>query len=43
LLNVGVLEIKSSKEFDQEQGTWDQRVTKVVPSTIKSKEFYVRL
>ncbi len=43
LLNVGVSEIRSTEEFDLEQRTLDQTITKVVPSTMKSKDFYVKL
>ncbi len=34
--------IKSIEESNIGQGTSDQRITKVVPSRIKSKDFYVR-
>ncbi len=37
-----MLEIKSIEESDLGQGTSDQRITKMVPSRIKSKDFYVR-
>jgi hypothetical protein len=35
LLSVGVLKIKSIKEYDPKQRTLDQIATKVVPSTMK--------
>jgi hypothetical protein len=34
--------IKSTKEFDPKQRTSDQIVVKVVPSTVKSKDFCVK-
>ncbi len=43
LLNVGVWEIKSTKESDLDQRTLDQITAKVVPSTMKSEDFCVRL
>ncbi len=36
-------EIESIEEFDLEQRTLDQTITKMVPSTMKSKDFYVKL
>jgi hypothetical protein len=35
LLSVGVLKIKSIKEYDPKQRTSDQIATKAVPSTMK--------
>ncbi len=43
LLSIGVLEIRISTEYKLEQGTLDQRTLKVVPSTIKPEDFYVKL
>jgi hypothetical protein len=43
LLNVGVLEIKSIEEFDPNQKTLNQTTIEVVPSTVKSENFCVRL
>ncbi len=42
LLSVRVLEIRSIEETNLEQGTLYQTTAKVVPSTMKSKNFYVR-
>jgi hypothetical protein len=42
LLSVEVPKIESIKESDSKQRTLDQTSTKVVPSTMKSKEFCVR-
>ncbi len=42
LLSVRMSKIKSIEESDLGQRTSDQRITKVVPSRIKSKDFYVR-
>ncbi len=42
LLNVGVLEIKITKEFYSKQRTSNQTTTKVVPLIMKSKDFCVR-
>jgi hypothetical protein len=38
-----VSKIKSIEEFDLEQKTLDQTTIEVVPSTLKSKDFFVRL
>jgi hypothetical protein len=38
-----VSKIRSTKEFDLEQTTLDQTITKVMPSTVKSKDFCVKL
>jgi len=38
-----VSKIRSIEEFDLEQRTLDQTITKMVPSTMKSKDFYVKL
>jgi hypothetical protein len=43
LLSVGVLEIKSIEEFDPKQRISDQTIVEVVLSTMKSKDFCVRL
>jgi len=43
LVCIGVLEIRISTQYELEQGTLDQRALKVVPSTIKPKDFYVKL
>ncbi len=43
LLNVGVSEIKSTKESNLEQRTLNQTIAEMVPSTMKSKDIYVRL
>jgi hypothetical protein len=42
LLNVGVSKFKSTEESDPKQGTLNHIVVEMVPSTIKSKDFYVR-
>ncbi len=42
LLSVGMSKIKISEESKPEKGTLDQMVTKVVPSTIKLEDFYVK-
>jgi hypothetical protein len=42
LLNVGVLEIKRIEKFDPKHRTSDQIVVEVVPSTVKSKDLFVR-
>jgi hypothetical protein len=42
-LSVRVSKIRSIEESDPEQGTLDQIVAKVVLSTMKSKDFYVKL
>ncbi len=39
LLNVRMLEIRNTKEFDLEQGTLNQTTTKVVPSIMQSNFF----
>jgi hypothetical protein len=41
LLNVGILKIRSTKKFDSKQRTFDQTTAKVVPSTVKLKDFSV--
>ncbi len=43
LLIVGILKIKSIEESNKKQGTLDQIAVKVVPSTMKSENFYVIL
>jgi hypothetical protein len=43
LLSVGVLKIKSIEEFYPKQRISDQTIVEVVPSTVKSKDFCVRL
>jgi len=43
LLNVGMLEIRSIEESNPKQGTSYQTTTKVVPSTMKSENFCVKL
>jgi hypothetical protein len=43
LLNVGMLEIKSIEESNPKQGTSYQTTIKVVPSTMKSEDFCVKL
>jgi len=43
LLRARVLEIKSTKESNPEQGTLDQTVTELVLSTMKSKDFSITL
>jgi hypothetical protein len=43
LLNVGMLKIKSIKESNPKQGTSYQTTTKVVPLTMKSEDFCVKL
>jgi len=42
LLSVGMLEIRSIEKFNQGQRTLDHRVVEVMPSIIKSEDFYVR-
>ncbi len=41
-LNVGVSEIRSTKESDPEQKTLDQTTTKMVLSIVKLKDFCVK-
>jgi hypothetical protein len=41
LLNVGVSKIRSTKQLDPEQRTLNQTTIKLVPSIVKSKDFYV--
>jgi len=43
LLNVKESKIRINEESELEKGTLDQRVIKVVPSTTKLYDFYVRL
>jgi len=43
LLNVGVLEIRSTKESNLEQGTSNQLIVEVMSSTMRLEEFCVRL
>ncbi len=43
LLNVGVLEIRSTEESNLEQRISYQTTTKLVPWIVKSKDFCVRL
>lgn len=43
LLSIGVLEIRISTESELEQGTSYQRTLKLMPSTIKPEDFYVKL
>jgi len=43
LLNIGVLEIRIPEESKPQQGTSNQGVVQVVPSTTKTTNFYVRL
>ncbi len=43
LLRVGVLKIRSTKEFDPKQGTLDQTIIEMVPPIMKSKDFCVKL
>ncbi len=43
LLNVGVSKIRSTKKFDPKWGTSNQIATKMEPSTVKSKDFCIRL
>jgi hypothetical protein len=43
LLSVGVLKIKSTKKSNTKQTTLDQTFAEVVPSTMKSKDFCVKL
>jgi hypothetical protein len=42
LFIVGVSKIRINEEFEPEQGTSYQIAIEMVPSTTKSKEFYVR-
>jgi hypothetical protein len=42
LLSIGVLEITINIKSKLKQGTSNQRATKVVPSTIKPEDFYVK-
>jgi hypothetical protein len=42
LMSVGMSKIKSIEESNIGQGTSDQKITKVVPSIIKLKDFYVK-
>jgi hypothetical protein len=42
LLNVGVLKIRISEDFNLKQGTSKQIATEVGPSTTKPKDFYFR-
>jgi hypothetical protein len=43
LLTVGVSKIRSTKEFDSKQRTLDQTIVEMEPSTMKSKDFCVKL
>jgi hypothetical protein len=43
LLSVGVSKIRSTKEFDLKQRTFDQTTAKVVPSMVKLEDFSVIL
>jgi hypothetical protein len=42
LLSIGVSKIKINEEFEPQQGTLDQRLVDVVPSTTKTTKFNVR-
>jgi hypothetical protein len=42
LFNVRVLEIKISQKSELKQRSSNQRIAKVVPSIIKSEDFYVK-
>jgi hypothetical protein len=43
LLSIGMSKIKIGEETELEQATSDKKTTKVVPSTTKPKDFYIRL
>jgi hypothetical protein len=43
LLNIELLDIKINEEYDPKQRMSDQGAIKVVPSTTKLEDFYVKL
>jgi hypothetical protein len=42
-LSIGVLDFKINENFELKQGTLDQRVVEMVPSTTKLEDYYVKL